>query len=537
MRYFAIAMGLVPAVGFAQATPQVQAWTKEHFGLQVEFPGRSTASNYLRVAKAGGTYNYEPSGPAMAYYDPGCQPWQGAYAVLDSLPRGVWVRAAVNLWEHFPRATTMVPEDYERFQAAITGRVLYPNLANNLDGLNLLWVMSPGIPMRNVANDGWFDDPKLRDWYIPAAANRPYLKNQIQNFITAVNNFSVDQAKLKYPSSKIPVNVVSRIGFQLSNEVGAAHPGGSTYGSPGSWTGIGQVLQDTLNGINYRPDDNYATNKLAGGTTWTNPLNMPAFSFLTESRGQAFVNYTADWNNPKSIQWPGATVPGLTEVFSYYDEVFGPTNNFGWAAQCTRRSVHFRSPVIHWVRATDGLHVIFADMNADNTFNGRWETATEYAKRWVDELQLLLKGYGRLAMPSPMPIIDLTECYLTYGEMNSQILDTTNYQFSVNGTQKTTDQIRLDAMARGGTRVINGVTYVAPLQPSRLSIFTAIREELYTRSTQGKLPNLGRIYWVNGYTPDPRRETGFGTADPITSYNPWDDFRLTLPEIKALFGN
>lgn len=536
MRYFAILAGLLPAVGFAQASAQVQAWTKDHFGLQIEFPGSSSVQNYARVAQSNGTYVYQPSGPSRNYWDSQCQPWQDAYKVLGIMPRGSWVRAAVNIWEHFPSASTTVPVDYERFQSAITGKVLYPNLPSTVDGLNLLWVLSPGIPLRDSSNDGWFDNPRTRDWYVPAPVNRPYLRNQIQSFITAVNNFSVDQAKVFYGTGKVTSNIVSRMGFQLSNEVGAAHPGGTVFGPPGNWNGIGQVLEDTTNGLRYRPDDNYAA-KLAGGTTWTNPLSMPAFSFLTEARGQAFVNYNVTWTAPRSIQWPGATVPGLTEVFSYYDEVFGPTNNYGWAAQCTRRSVHFRSPVIQWIRGSDGLRVMFVPVNSDGTFDGRWETATEYAKRWVDEVALAIKGYGRLPMPAAMPTVDLTECYLTYGELNSQILTTGNYSFvAANGTPKTTDQIRSDALKFGSTGQYNGVSYVAPTPPTRVSIFAAIREELYARATAGKLPNLGRIYWVNGYTSDPRRETGFESVDPITSYNPWNDFRLSTDEIKTLFG-
>ena len=536
MRYCFFLMGVLPSLGFAQVSASEAAWIKDHFGLQVEFPAHSTAQNYLKVAQPDGTFQTIPSGPTLAYTDPNCHPWQDAYSILDMLPRGVWIRAATNIWEHFPTANTVVPQDYERFQSAITGRVLYPKLPSTLDGLNLLWVLSPGIPNRNGTSDGWFDSPPSRDWFLPAAANRPYLRIQCQNFITAVNNFSVDQAKSTTGGAKVTTNIVSRIGFQMSNEVGAAHPGGSVFGPTGTWTGIGQVLEDTTNGLQWRPDDSYSK-YLGGGSTWTNPLTLPAFSFLTEARTQAFVNYNAQDGTLRSIQWPGATVPGLTEIFSYYDEVFGPTNNFGWAAQCTRRAVHFRAPEIQWVRANDGVRIEFVDVNANGTFNGGWETAPNYAKRWVDEACKAIKGYGRLPMPAAMPITDLTECYLTYGELNSVPLDTTNYTFTTNGVTKTTDQIRADSLQFGSQRNLNGKVYSAPPPPSRQSIFAAIRDELYSRSTLGTLPaNFGRIYWVNGYTPDPRRETGFNSIDPINSYNPWDDFRLTTNEIKVLFG-
>ncbi len=534
MRYFAIVVGLVPAIGFGQASAEVQAWTKDHFGLQVEFPAHSTSQNYARVLQSDGTYLYKLDGATRSYWDNSCQPWQGAYAVLNVMPRGSWVRASVNLWEHYLTATGG-PTDWDRYQAAVTGKVLFPNMPTTTDGLNLLWVLSPGVPNRYSNNDGWFDNPLTRDWFKPAAANRPYLRNQVQSFVTAVNNYAVDQAKPAYPG-KITSNIISRIGFQLGNEMGTAHPGSSVFGTPGTWTGMGQVMEDTTNGILWRPDDTYAT-KLSGGATWTNQLNLPAFSFLTEARNQAFVQYDL-YGGLRAINWPGAVVPGLTEVFSYYDEMFGPNNNYGWAAQCTRRSVHFRSPVLQWVRGTDPtIRFYWPDVNTDHTLNGRWETPQEYAKRWVDEVALAIKGYGRLPMPSAAPIVDLTECYLTYGELNAQILSPSNYQFSVNGTPKTTDQIRSDSILLGSTRVVDGVTVVAPVPPSRASLFAAIRDELYSRSAQGKLPNLGRIFWVNGYTADPRRETGFPSTDPITSYNPWDDFRLTINEIKTLFGS
>lgn len=533
MRYFAVLVGLVPALSVAQASPEVQAWAKEHFGLQIEFPTTSSTQNYQRVAQTDGTYVYKPNGPTYLYNDPACQPWQGAYSVVDLMPTGTWIRASVNLWEHFRNHNPGPPDDYDRYQIAITGRVLFPNMPNNTDGHNILWVMVPGIPPRYSTNDGWFDYPETRDWYKPIPENRPYLHAQVQAFVTGVNNFAVDLAKPMFPG-KITENIVGRMGFQLGNEIGAAHPGGSVYGPPGDWTGMGQVMEDTTNGISWRPDDNY-TSSLAGGASWTNPINLPAFSFLTESRGQAFVNQTL-YGQVKSIQWPGATVPGLREIYSYYDEVFGPSNNFGWAAQASRRSVHFRSPVIQWIRANDGVRVYWPDINPDLTLNGRWENAQEFAKRWVDEFALVLKGYGRLPMPSPAPTVDMTECYLTYGELNSKILSPDNYQFTVNGVPKSTDQIRADALQMGSTSVVSGQSIVAPVPPSRRELFAAIRDELYTRSVQGGLPNLGRIFWVNGYTSDPRRETGFESVDPITSYNPWADFRLSPAEITTLFG-
>ena len=532
MRYLCFLLGVIPAIGYAQASSAVQTWAKDHFGLQVEFPGKSVAQNYARVQQANGTFVYQPDGPARPFSDPNCKPWQDAYALMTNIPRGAWVRVGVNLWEHYltPSLTTT---DSDRYLAAVTRAVLYPSLPSSIVGLNLLWGLSPGIPPRYSDNDGWADYPKTRDWFLPVVANRPALKAQVQNFVTSVNNYSVNQAKPLF-TGKITTNIVSRMGFQLGNELGAGHPGASVFGNPGSWAGMGQVMQDTTAGTIWRPDNATAT-LLNGGTSWVNQINLPAFSFLTEARGQAFVNYDL-YGGLKSVQWPAAAVPGLTEVFTYYDEVFGPSNNYTWASQARRRSLHFRSPVLQWIRANDQQRVYWPDLNADNSLNGRWENPTEFAKRWVDEVALAIKGFGRLAMPGNPTTFDLTECYLTYGELNAKILDPSNYQFSVNGVTKSTDQIRLDSIARGSSRDINGVIYNAPLPPARQSLFAAIRDELYNRSIQGKLPNLGRIFWSNGYSADPRRETGFQSTDPIQFYNPYDDFRLSVDEIKTLYG-
>ena len=533
MRYFAIILGALPALGFGQASPAIQSWAKDHFGLQIEFPGSSVAQNFARVPLPNGTFEYRPDGLARPFTDPNCEPWQGAYSTLALVPRGAWVRVGANIWAHF-QDPSLTATDSDRYLGAITGKVLYPNLASTIEGLNILFVMSPGIPSRYSDNDGWADNPKTRDWFVPVAANRPALRAQVQKFVTTVNNYSVQQAKAKF-TGKIGTNIVQRIGFQLGNELGAGHPGSSDFGTPGSWNGIGQVMQDTTGGVTWRPDNSTANN-LSGGTSWVNQVNLPAFSWTTEPIKFANVTYTL-FGKVKSIQWPGAVVPGLNEVFSYYDEVFGPTNNFTWANQAKRRSIHFRSPALQWIRANDGQRVYWPDMSVTpGVLNGRWENATEYANRWVDEASLAIKGYGRLAMPGNPQVVDLTECYLTYGELNSQILSSDNYQFSVNGVPKTMEQIRTDSLARGSSAVSNGVTYNAPMPPTRTSIFAAIRDQLYLRASQGKLPLLGRVFWANCYSADPRRETGFTTIDPINSYNPWDDFRLTHDDIKAIYG-
>ena len=162
MRYFSILVGLAPAIGFGQASAAIQSWTKDHFGVQIEFPTTTSVQNFARVAQSDGSFVYQPDGAFRPYYDPNCKPWQDAYATLAALPRGAWVRTAVNLWEHYPSPNAAIV-DSTAFLDAITGKVLFPNLPSTIDGLNLLWELSPGIPPRYSDNDGWFDDPKTRD--------------------------------------------------------------------------------------------------------------------------------------------------------------------------------------------------------------------------------------------------------------------------------------------------------------------------------------------------------------------------------------
>ena len=87
----------------------------------------------------------------------------------------------------------------------------------------------------------------------------------------------------------------------------------------------------------------------------------------------------------------------------------------------------------------------------------------------------------------------------------------------------------------------NGTAMVPLEQPqaSRESLLAAIRTELYNRDMAGTLtPNLGKIFWWGAGWPDPRMETGLanGNNNEVTGYNPWGDFRLTLSEVKAIFG-
>jgi hypothetical protein len=199
MRFCILLVGFLPAAGFGQVSTAVQTWTKDHFGVQIEFPGNSVIQNYGRVSQPDGTFSYQPSGVARPYSDPNCKPWQEAYATLALLPRGAWVRSAVNIWEHF-QTPNLTVADSDRYLVAITGKVLYPSLPSTLDGLNLLWVMSPGIPNRYSDNDGWTDNPKTRDWFMPVVANRPALRAQVQAFVTSVNNYSVTQASISQPN-------------------------------------------------------------------------------------------------------------------------------------------------------------------------------------------------------------------------------------------------------------------------------------------------------------------------------------------------
>lgn len=523
------------SLGFGQASATVQQFARERFGVNLDLPARSENQNFGRVQQTNGSFAIAPTGPVYPFFDPANRQWGDAYDLLDGLPKNAWIRVALNMWEHFPTANTQIPVDYERYYGAIVRRLMFRNRNDVTDGLNIMWMIAPGIPPRNSTNDGWFDNPKTRDWFLPAAANRPQLKRQLQDMVVGINNYAIETIREYTRLRRINHNYVSRMQFQLANEVGAGHPGGSIINDFGKWTGVGQMLEDTTAGIKWRADDFYSQAYLPTGGYGESQLVMPAFSFLTEGRDGIGFYQLPDGTGNRWIQFPGAMVPGLSEVFTYQDEMYGPNNNFGWASVCSRRSFHFRSPNIQWI-STQGWRTQWVELWPNGTANGQWETATQYASRWCDELELALRGYARLNMPGTQPVVDITECYLTKGELAHRYLDPSNYQFVVNGVARTPDQIREASRTLGSQRIVNGQPVNFSPSPTRISIFAAIRDELCKRVQAGRLKNLGRIYWENAYTADPRARTGFSSVDPINVYNPWDDFKLSTAEIRTLYG-
>lgn len=522
-------------VCFGQSSAAVQQFTRERFGLNLDLPGRSSNQNFIRVAQPNGTFLIAQGGPSYPWLDPANRQWGDAYDLLGTVPKNAWIRVALNMWEHFYTADMQVPVDYERYYSAIVRKLMFRNQNDVTDGLNIMWMIAPGIPPRNATNDGWFDNPKTRDWFVPAAANRPQLKRQIQDMVTGINNYAIDTIREYTKVKKINHNYISRMQFQLANEVGAGHPGGSILSDYGKWTGVGQMLEDTTSGIKWRSDDSYLASFLPIGGYGESQLVLPAFSFLTEGRDGIGFHQLPDGTGNRWIQFPGASVPGLNEIFTYQDEMYGPNNSFGWAAQCSRRAFHFRSPNIQWI-STQGWRTQWVELWPNGTANGQWETATQYAQRWCDELDLALRGYARLSMPGTQPVVDVTECYLTRGELAHRYLDPGNFQFVVNGAPRSEDQIREASRTLGSQRMVNGQPVNFPPSPARITIYAAIRDELFARVQAGKMKNLGRIYWENAYTADPRARTGFSNVDPINVYNPWEDFKLSRAEIRTLYG-
>jgi hypothetical protein len=474
------------------------------------------------------------NGPNYWYWDSRCAPWQNAYNLTNILPNQTAVRVAINNWYHFNSASARTPYDYQRYINAIHDRIMFRGFPNVENGLNITWVFTPGIPPADVDADGWPDNPRLRDWWLPAVINRANLKAQFQIFVSGFNNQVLETARAWNAFRGVPnqPNILNRVGYQLGNEVGGTHPGGSQYNDIGSWKGVGQLLEETTNGLNYGADPFFVSRY--GVNPGGNKLTLPAFSFLTEGRGDVHFNTLAKTDGSalnRSFEWSGALTPGLNEIFSYYDELYGPNNNYGWATQTSGRAFHFRSPGLYWLR-TDGITAGWPELNNDGTFNGGWESPAQYAVHWANDFIQAYKGYSRLPMPGQNNRIDVTECYLTMHELRSASFPRNGYSF----TGKTEAQIRRDAQSWGSTRVVNNQTIFAQPPQLRSVYLAAIRDELYNRWKAGQLPNLGRIYWTKGYTPNPRFESGFPDFDPINAYYPWDDFTLNTAEIKALYA-
>lgn len=491
----------------------------------------------------------------LAWNNPTNHLWSDLYEMTDLLPKNTWVRVTGNLGNHFPNPYNPKGQvNRERNLQAIIGRIMFrgTDLSN---GLNILWNITPGVYPNTSAADAWssigvdpngnvvnnliaLGDPARRDWWRPSDEFLPYLKNHVQSFVYDANNAAADIVRQRSGTGNMTENFVARMSFQMGNEPAAGHPGGSIDGAVGSWTGVGKVLEQTMASVDYRPSAATIAADQVPATFGSNSLAMPAFSMFSETTDSYRVNYVK--GQLRNIQWGGSVAPALNELATYGDEM----NNYTWPGKCRRRALHFNSPVYRWkFNATSTYSSVQPnDLLASRPFDpsqGRWETAAEYAKRWVDELEKQVNIVASLSMPTKIKTVDVTECYFSGAQSAATWMDsaTTYNGGSVSYATMSFDQLR--SLARSTFNDGNVLKKLQQMPESRENILAAIRTELYNRDMAKTLnPNLGRIYWWGGYYNDPRLETGLGTdaSNNVNSYNPWADYRLTLSEVKALWN-
>lgn len=486
-------------------------------------------------------------------------PWSETLEITDKLPANTWLRVEASLNSHYWDPVSADAKQKDRLTDGLVGRLMYRN-TNPKDALNLLFVVAPGIIGHSGSADAWTTidvdptgrkltsplktcAPKDRDWWRPEPATLPYLKQSFQKYVQNVNDAAATQARAKYGTAGRSLNFVQKIAFQLGNEPGTGHPGGSWYANIGSWEGLGRVTEGYSVGVNYGVSPSVRTALGIPTSFGSNPLTLPAFSFLNENANGILGNYVS--GKLKNFQTSGSTSPGVTEIATYGKEM----NDFKWAQQCGRRSVHFRSPVLRWrFRSNDygeaptkSRDLLF--YGPGDPRYGAWETPQEYARRWVEELERTVDLVAGLPMPTASRIVDVTECYFVASDLGAASMDVNMVDASgakISFVGKTLDQVR--EMGRNN-RLQNGKfspLAAAQQPPSRQQILVAIREELYRRDIVEKnlSKNLGRIFLWSAIGLECRAQTGLGTAanGDVNSYAPWNDFRLSTDELRAFWN-
>ena len=561
----------------AASNAQTPEWFALRFGLNVDAqpPADKAPMSQIRIpkfqeAKVGTRHNestgimmgaqVRKSDRAYRFDDPMCATWNETLEVTDKLPANTWVRFDGNVNHHFWNPYDAEPVQKDRITDALIGRMMLRS-TDPRNCLNLLFVFAPGIYAHSGTADSWTTvtvdpfgnklpnpinmmPPKDRDWWRPESAMLPYLKQGFQKYVNIVNDAAATQARAKFGANAAKAfNFVQKIGFQLGNEPGTGHPGGSAFAPVGSWAGLGRVNEGVTVGINYGVSPAVRTALGIPTSFGTNPLSMPAFSFLNENANQINANYVS--NRLKTFQQSGALSPGVAELGSYSQEM----NNFKWPVQCGRRSLHFRSPVLRWRffrndfgEAMTGSNDLLFYGPQDPTW-GAWETPQQYAKRWVEELERSADLVANLPMPAATKVVDVTECYFVNGDLGATPFDANMTGVSganITFADKTLDQVR--SMAKSH-RMQNGrFSPLLPSQvpPSRKELLIAIREELYRRDVIQKnlSKNVGRIYIWSSLSRGCRDMSGLNAnnSGDVVGYNPWDDFRLSFDEIKAIWN-
>jgi hypothetical protein len=570
-RTFLYAMLLAVPVANAQVLPR--EWMNKRFGINAPAPNASMQVRWDQYK----TRNYQEGSTTVRYNnsagvmtangykegtiprsasDPLCRPWQDLYEITNMLPAGTWVRVSGNIGDHYPLPNSaLFPVELDRMKIGIIDNIMFRG--NSLDNsLNLLWNIMPVVWPHAAKADVWNNisvnavghtlsspvagqEPKNRDWYRPHPSYFSYLRQHTQNFVNQVNNYAARKS-YSLAGGTSTFNFIERTGFQLGNEPAAGRPGGSSFSQVGSWEGLGNLMDSATAGLEYGPSANIVHALAIPNTFGTNPLSLPAFSYLGEG---ITLRESQMAGRVRAFQESGAITPGLNEIATYGKEVI----NRPWAAQCDRRSVHFRSPVLRWKFNNND----FGNVQSETDMNfygpgdpvwGRWETPEEYARRWVKELEKVVDLIANLPMANNRTVVDVTECYLTGGESGLGFVDSVVKMpdgSTIDFKTKSLDEIR--HIARHHTKVGNALVArsAAQIPPTKRELLIAIRQELYKRDTQSNdlTKNLGRIYLWGAYYADPRYESGIvadGTGN-ANYYHPYMDFRFNFDEVRAFF--
>lgn len=532
-----LALSFVSLSAFADQTPE--EWTQEHFGVNILLPFKNpNTGGWLFPSyavqpwdetdtgvTASTAYTYANSGSTSDVY--GSAMFTDSYWLTNRLPEGTWIRTPAYTWEMAPDPTGAIAnQDVTYLVAVLKNNLLgYPARTDPKLGLNVLWNLTPAVFPGNSNWNTLDNQPTLRDPWRPVSATYSALSTGIENFINYANGYL---GAFGGWQSQTTYNWLPRQAFQLGNEPAVGHPGGADTGPVGSWTGLGPLMQGTMLSHTWGANFN-------SGAWGTNVRVLPAFSMQLD-----FNQFSAGGANGGVGRYNtvDSGSPGVNELFSYYDEMFGPSGSpYTWANQCTRRAIHFASPTIQ--KVTNDARGNKSYLN--DQLNYPYETASQYAERWVQALRRAVIATSRLSMPGSMPaIVDITECYITSESVGLEQL--AEGQSLGGSTWTFSGKSLADVRYQARYMVRNGTTQVPP---SRNDILAAIRTELMNNP----IPNLGRIYWWGAYDADPRFQTGLlpsqekmmpdgqKITSAVTNYEPAIDYRLTRTELRTLFPN
>ncbi|HLO98087.1 MAG TPA: hypothetical protein VK171_05800 [Fimbriimonas sp.] len=566
-----VALSIICASSFAQDA----AWYAKRFGFNANPPdlfAHETASGFKDYAYNDGLPNVRfnntsgimtstglaKTGAGKSYLDPTLHQWADLYEITDLLPKDTWVRAGTNLQNHYPDPYNPTGgKNTFRNTDAIVGRLMFrgTDLSNTLC---LLWVNAPAVYPSPAPNDSWktltvdsigrplpapidMGEPATRDWWRPHVSYHQYLRRHTQLTFDDINTRAAQIVRERTGSGPMDFNFVQRIGVQFGNEPSAGHPGGSTkIPIVGSWAGQGAINERTMSYCTYGPPPAARTAYQVPNNFGSNPGVMPAFSMLFEQASAYRLNYAM--GRIRNIQWSGTASPGVNEIMTYKAEMTG----MNWPSMCGRRALHFMSPQYHWKFLPKDQYQSpwSTDLLTSKPFSpadGRWETPSEYARRWVKEMERQVDFIASLDMPGSAKLVDITECYFTVANSYAVSLDANTKDArgeTIQFPTKSLDELR--ELARNHVKEGNTLFPLMQPIPSRVELLRAIKNELYKRDVieNNLTPNLGRIYWWGGYYPNPRTESGLGEdgVGTVNSYNPFGDFRLTLDEVKAIWG-